>query len=70
VEHGEPVRIESGNIRAMAGEPPAGWDQPVFIHFKDGVHGDNLAIEGGEMGQFFPSNDYKAMYLELWGVEQ
>ena len=34
-------------IRAIAGEPPAGWDQPVFIHFKDGVHGDNLAIEGG-----------------------
>ena len=57
-------------IRAMAGEPPAGWAQPVFIHFKDGIHGDNLAIEGGEMGQFFPSNDYKAMYLELWGVEQ
>lgn len=57
-------------IRAMAGEPPAGWDQPVFIHFKDGIHGDNLAIEGGDMGQFFPSNDYKAEYLELWGVEQ
>jgi len=57
-------------IRAMAGEPPAGWDQPVFIHFKDGVHGDNLAIEGGDLGQFFPSNDYKEHYLQLWGVEQ
>jgi ribose transport system substrate-binding protein len=56
-------------IRAMAGEPPAGWDQPVFIHFKDGIHGDNLAIEGGDRGQFFPSNDYKARYLGLWGVE-
>ncbi len=57
-------------IRAMAGEAPAGWDQPVFIHFKDGIHGDNLAIEGGDQGQFFPSNDYKNRYLELWGVEQ
>lgn len=56
-------------IRAMAGEEPAGWDQPVFIHFKDGVHGDNLAIEGGDLGQYFPSVDYKAKYLELWGVD-
>jgi ribose transport system substrate-binding protein len=56
-------------IRAMAGEPPAGWDQPVFIHFSDGAHGDNLAIEGGDRGQFFPSNDYVDHYLSLWGVE-
>lgn len=56
-------------IRAAAGEAPAGWDQPVFIHFNDGIHGNNLAIEGGDRGQFFPSNDYKARYLELWGVD-
>jgi hypothetical protein len=57
-------------IRAMAGEGPAGWDQPVFIHFNDGIHGNNLDIEGGDQNQFFPSNDYKARYLALWGVEQ
>lgn len=57
-------------IRAMAGEPPAGWDQPVFIHFNDGIHGNNLSIEGGDQGQYFPSVDYKSRYLELWGVEQ
>jgi ribose transport system substrate-binding protein len=57
-------------VRAIAGEPPAGWDQPVFIHFNDGIHGNNLAIEGGDQGQFFPSVDYKAEYLKLWGVEE
>ena len=56
-------------IRAMAGEDPAGWDQPVFIHFKDGVHGDNLSIEGGDQGQFVPSVDYKAEYQKLWGID-
>ncbi|CAN5509105.1 hypothetical protein BH24CHL9_BH24CHL9_15070 [soil metagenome] len=56
-------------VRAAAGEPPAGWDQPIFIHFNDGIHGNNLAIEGGDRGQFFPSNDYVSRYLELWGVE-
>lgn len=57
-------------VRAIAGEPPAGWDQPVFIHFNDGDHGNNLSIEGGDQGQFFPSVDYKAEYLKLWGVEE
>jgi ribose transport system substrate-binding protein len=57
-------------IRAMAGEPPADWNEPVFIHFSDGIHGDNLAIEGGDRGQFFPSNDYIARYMGLWGISE
>jgi ribose transport system substrate-binding protein len=57
-------------VRAMAGEPPAGWDQPIFIHYNDGIHGSNLSIEGGDAGQFVPSVDYKAEYLKLWGVEE
>ena len=56
-------------IRAMAGEPPAGWDQPVFIHFNDGIHGSNLAIEGGDQGKFVPSVDYVSEYMKLWGLE-
>ena len=51
----EPVELQAymavdDAVRAIAGEPPAGWDQPVFIHFNDGVHGNNLAIEGGDRG--------------------
>jgi ribose transport system substrate-binding protein len=61
-------------IRAVAGLPPAygtgpgQWTQPVFIHFKDPAHGDNLSTEGGDQNQFFPSNDYVNRYLKLWGV--
>jgi ribose transport system substrate-binding protein len=62
-------------IRAVGGLQPdygtgAGqWTQPVFIHFKDGIHGDNLATEGGDKNQFFPTNDYINKYLTLWGVQ-
>ena len=65
-----PIPGNDDAIRAMAGEPPAGWAQPVFIHFNDGIHGTNLSIEGGDQGQFFPSNDYKNRYLQLWGVAE
>ena len=63
-------------IRAVAGQPTTygpgdgQWTQPVFIHFKDGDHGDNLATEGGDKNQFFPTNDYVNKYLTLWGAQQ
>ncbi len=62
-------------IRAVAGLPPTygpgegQWTQPVFIHFKDAGRGDNLATEGGDQNQFFPTNDYVNQYLALWGVQ-
>jgi ribose transport system substrate-binding protein len=63
-------------IRAVAGQPTTygpgegQWTQPVFIHFKDGSHGDNLATEGGDKNQFFPTNDYVNKYLAQWGAQQ
>jgi ribose transport system substrate-binding protein len=62
-------------IRAVAGQPATygpgegQWTQPVFIHFKDGIHGDNLSTEGGDKNQFYPSSDYVNKYLRLWGVQ-
>lgn len=63
-------------IRAAAGQPAVygvastGWQQPVFIHFKEPGRGDNLATEGGDKNQFFPTSDYVNRYLKLWGVSQ
>jgi ribose transport system substrate-binding protein len=51
-------------VRAAAGEEPANWTQPVFL-----VTQENIEIEGGPDSIFVPSNDFKAHYLELWGVE-
>jgi ribose transport system substrate-binding protein len=51
-------------IRAAAGEPPANWTQPVFLHVKE-----NIDIEGGDKDQFYPSNDALEQYKALWGVE-
>ncbi len=62
-------------IRAIAGEPATygpgegQWVQPVFIHFSDPIHGDNLSTEGGDQNQFFPTNDYVDRYLTLWGAQ-
>ena len=50
-------------IRAAAGMEPANWTQPVFLVTKE-----NIAIEGGPDSIFIPSNDFKARYLQLWGV--
>jgi ribose transport system substrate-binding protein len=63
-------------IRAVSGmEPTYGldegmWTQPVFIHFKDPARGDNLATEGGDQNQFFPTNDYVNRYMTQWGVAE
>jgi ribose transport system substrate-binding protein len=51
-------------IRAAAGEPPANWTQPVFLHVKA-----NIDTEGGDQDQFYPSNDALDHYKQLWGVE-
>jgi ribose transport system substrate-binding protein len=51
-------------IRAAAGEPPANWTQPVFLHVVE-----NIDIEGGDQDQFYPSNEALEHYKELWGVE-
>ncbi len=51
-------------VRAAAGMEPANWEQPVFL-----VVQENIDIEGGPDSIFIPSNDFKARYMELWGVE-
>ncbi len=52
-------------IRAVAGEPPAGWSQPIYLVVKQ-----NVDAEGGANGEFVPSNDYVNKYKALWGVQQ
>jgi ribose transport system substrate-binding protein len=62
-------------LRAINGQPATygpgdgQWTQPVFVHFKETGHGDNLGTEGGDRNQFFPTNDYVNHYLTLWGVQ-
>jgi ribose transport system substrate-binding protein len=51
-------------VRAAAGMEPANWTQPVFL-----VTRENIEIEGGPDSIFVPSNDFKARYFDLWGVE-
>lgn len=51
-------------IRAVAGQGPANWTQPVFL-----VTPQNIEIEGGPESIFIPSNDFVNRYLTLWGVQ-
>jgi ribose transport system substrate-binding protein len=49
--------------RALQGQPPSGFVQAPYL-----VTPDNVDAEGGDQNAFIPTNDYKARYLELWGV--
>ncbi len=65
----EPVEMQGYQavdelIRALAGEGPSGYVQAPYL-----VTADNVDREGGDNNEFVPSNDYKAKYLALWGVE-
>lgn len=50
--------------RAFHGEPPSGWVQEPYL-----VTVENIDAEGGDQNGFKPSNDYKANYKQLWGIE-
>jgi ribose transport system substrate-binding protein len=48
-------------IRAMAGQEPAKFLQPVFLIVKD-----NVDTEGGKNNEFVPSNNFACHYMNLW----
>ncbi|MBN8995102.1 MAG: substrate-binding domain-containing protein [Rhizobiales bacterium] len=48
-------------IRAMAGEEPAHFVQPVFLIVKD-----NVDSEGGKNNEFVPSNNFACHYVNIW----
>lgn len=64
----EPVEMQAYQAvdelsRAMQGEPPSDFVQAPYL-----VTPANVDAEGGADNSFVPDNDYKARYLELWGV--
>jgi ribose transport system substrate-binding protein len=48
-------------IRAMAGQEPAKFLQPVFLIVKD-----NVDSEGGKNNEFVPSNNFACHYMNVW----
>lgn len=48
-------------IRAMAGEEPAHFLQPVFLIVKE-----NVDTEGGKNNEFEPSNNFACHYENIW----
>ena len=66
----EPVEMQGYQAideinRAIQGEAPSDFVQAPYL-----VTADNVDAEGGADNQFVPTNDYKAKYLELWGVSE
>jgi ribose transport system substrate-binding protein len=51
-------------IRAMAGQKPAHFLQPVFLIVKD-----NVNSEGGKNNEFVPSNNFACHYENIWKGE-
>lgn len=65
----EPIELQAWQAvdefnRAFQSAPPSGFVQPPFLVTKD-----NVRSEGGDKNTFIPSNNYKAHYLEIWGVK-
>ncbi len=65
----EPIELQAYQAvdelnRAFHAAAPSGFVQPPFLVTKDNIHS-----EGGDQNTFIPSNDYKAHYLEIWGVK-
>lgn len=48
-------------VRAMAGQAPAEWLQPVYLVTKA-----NVDKEGGSTNQFVPSNNFACHYMNIW----
>ena len=48
-------------VRAMAGQEPAHFVQPVFLIVKD-----NVESEGGKNNEFVPSNNFACHYVNIW----
>jgi ribose transport system substrate-binding protein len=48
-------------VRAMAGQEPSHFLQPVFLIVKD-----NVDIEGGKNNEFVPSNNFACHYENIW----
>ncbi len=48
-------------VRAMAGQEPARFVQPVYL-----VTRDNVDREGGDKNEFIPSNGFACHYLNVW----
>ncbi len=48
-------------VRAMAGQEPAHFLQPVFLIVKD-----NVDSEGGKNNEFVPSNNFTCHYVSIW----
>lgn len=62
----EPIEMQSWQAidelnRAINGQPPSTFVQPVYIVTKD-----NIAAQGGDQNTFTPDNDFKAHYLKIW----
>lgn len=48
-------------VRAMAGQEPAHFLQPVFLIVKE-----NVDSEGGKNNEFVPSNNFACHYVNIW----
>jgi ribose transport system substrate-binding protein len=62
----EPIEMQSWQAidelnRAINGQPPSTFVQPVYIVTKD-----NIANQGGDQNTFTPANDFKDHYLKIW----
>ena len=62
----EPIEMQSWQAidelnRAINGQPPSNFVQPVFLVTKD-----NISAEGGDKNTFTPSNNFKDHYLKIW----
>lgn len=65
----EPIELQAYQAidelnRAFNKAPPSGFVQPPYL-----VTPRNVNAEGGDKDLFVPSNDYKAHYLKIWGVQ-
>jgi ribose transport system substrate-binding protein len=65
----EPIELQAYQAidefnRAFNKAPPSGFVQPPYL-----VTPANVNTEGGDHNIFVPSNDYKAHYLKIWGVQ-
>jgi len=49
--------------RALSGQPPSGYVQPVHLVVKGDVNAD-----GGQNNIFDPNNGYRDVYKKIWGV--
>lgn len=52
-------------VRAMAGQEPAHFLQPVFLIVKS-----NVDTEGGAKNEFVPSNNFACHYMSIWKGEK